>query len=1018
MIKNSIFKDINVHLNRPLFNIYESHIEIYNSIFENCFTDYGHLIYLKTIDHNRYKENDYMIIKDSTFNNISSLINGYNNHLKVFNCNFNNIKNRASSPVILDTHYSSVYITNSNFHDIISLGSGLFNENSDYIITDTIFTNITTNSKSMISTTYKNLYLENCSFLNILCNGDNEDSSLIDFISSDYGNILELTNIVIKDSKSNGDFILIKGSKSISKIFKSKIDNIFSYGSFIKDLSLSSELHLNDTLISNYKNINKSICGIISYYNNINITINNSIFTNNTVRNNGGLLCISSIENMNIDITSSIFENNQAINGGAIYLNKDSNNNNNKNNIKLNNNVEIDRSISVHDTTFINNKAKYFGGVVYLDCDNINLSNFKNVSFIGNNAYAGGLLYINNNNNNNNTLFDPSSDKTLKLLNNTSESHGDHFATGPYRTNLINNESYEINVKSGEIISLDFVLVDKFNHVVKDISKYYSNIILDINNNINNVKISGNVGYFTAGLCKFNAFKVYTQNVTNNIYFNLTLESDDRNIFFNNGNLKMNIMECDDEQIKIRTKDNYFYCEKPICNGECANVDINDNNSTFVCVKGDIENVNSVKYNSCQCVLGYTGDKCQYMDYVLINYQLNRGLSFSLAFIVVFIIIFITVNKEEKIIKDTGFLKCELTLLGILLYFISQIFDTFSNYSNCALNFLLKHSGILLIYVMFFTYIYTGYELGMDYKELERLNLNIFKSETNICNNEEIRVQTKNKRQTIRESILFNIEKELNNFGTNHDNDNKKKKSTSKVSVDKKSDMEILSNLNKNVFEVHNICMEVTIMYFITCIIILFSVIICKYKDIKYYQELDGKWRYQCSLTNMENIMNLFEFIIIIYLIVLFIRVLHYTYVFKVLRYIGYSSIIWITMGPLPNLISYLSLYDDNYSYNLFNTLINSLCYSFILILFVWDKIYFISQKEGNNVDKYFYSLKCEECLIHKSYLCGCNKSNSEYDVIEKYINFYKYCSQIIVYSSGKLMYIRMESKNQLKFTI
>jgi len=41
-----------------------------------------------------------------------------------------------------------------------------------------------------------------------------------------------------------------------------------------------------------------------------------------------------------------------------------------------------------------------------------------------------------------------------------------------------------------------------------------------------------------------------------------------------------------------------------------------------------------------------------------------------------------------------------------------------------------------------------------------------------------------------------------------------------------------------------------------------------------------------------------------------------------------------------------------------------------------------------------------------------------EADVINKYIDLYKYCSNIVIYSNGKLNFIKKRNKNQLKFTI
>jgi len=51
-------------------------------------------------------------------------------------------------------------------------------------------------------------------------------------------------------------------------------------------------VHIKNSSIINNTNINKMKCGIISNYNNINFIIDNSIFKENTVRNNGGSLYV------------------------------------------------------------------------------------------------------------------------------------------------------------------------------------------------------------------------------------------------------------------------------------------------------------------------------------------------------------------------------------------------------------------------------------------------------------------------------------------------------------------------------------------------------------------------------------------------------------------------------------------------------------------------------------------------------------------------------------------------------
>jgi len=201
-----------------------------------------------------------------------------------------------------------------------------------------------------------------------------------------------------------------------------------------------------------------------------------------------------------MNISSCIFENNNAMNGGAIYMDE----NIIKNNISIDNN-DIIRNIEIKDTVFIKNNVQYYGGAIFINSKIYDESNIRNISFIDNSAYAGGALYMNGDNIS--ILYQNNDDDNIRYINNTSESHGNNVATGPYFINHLHLD--DITIKSGETIPLNFILTDKFNQTVNDISKYYSNIILNINidedegNYLdidqNNFKIMGNICNFSKG---------------------------------------------------------------------------------------------------------------------------------------------------------------------------------------------------------------------------------------------------------------------------------------------------------------------------------------------------------------------------------------------------------------------------------------------------------------------------------------------------------------------------------------
>jgi len=88
------------------------------------------------------------------------------------------------------------------------------------------------------------------------------------------------------------------------------------------------------------------------------------------------------------------------------------------------------------------------------------------------------------------------------------------------------------------------------------------------------------------------------------------------------------------------------------------------------------------------------------------------------------------------------------------------------------------------------------------------------------------------------------------------------------------------------------------------------------------------------------------------------------------------------------------------------------------MILFIWDKIFYVMKEKGNEPECYFYSVKQEMCLLHKSIFCNCKRNQKEIEVINKYIDLYNYCSQIFVHTNEGYKYISKEHKNQLKFVI
>lgn len=115
------------------------------------------------------------------------------------------------------------------------------------------------------------------------------------------------------------------------------------------------------------------------------------------------------------------------------------------------------------------------------------------------------------------------------------------------------------------------------------------------------------------GKCELNNFKIYSKNNINNSTINLKLilENEKYIIKSINNYLKLTIKDCNDEQIKLFKENDYYYCEYPICNDDCP-----ISKKAAKCVKGEIDNINLIKYNKCICEIGWIGDKCQTKDFI------------------------------------------------------------------------------------------------------------------------------------------------------------------------------------------------------------------------------------------------------------------------------------------------------------------------------------------------------------------------------------------------------------------
>jgi len=195
----------------------------------------------------------------------------------------------------------------------------------------------------------------------------------------------------------------------------------------------------------------------------------------------------------------------------------------------------------------------------------------------------------------------------------------------------------------------------------------------------------------------------------------------------------------------------------------------------------------------------------------------------------------------------------------------------------------------------------------MNNNNLERLNLNVFQPDENTSTNEKTDLDKTNNSEYISETIMMNIEKELNKLEAAC-NETDLPNRSSKNYLKKNDELIEIKALNKNILYVHELHVKMLFIYIIFTII--FSVIILyksKQED-KYFQEYSYKWVYQCPLIPFDILLNLIEIILLLYLIILVLKIWNYVFVFKCTKYITYSSVVWITLGPFLNVIFFFQI--------------------------------------------------------------------------------------------------------------
>jgi len=251
-------------------------------------------------------------------------------------------------------------------------------------------------------------------------------------------------------------------------------------------------------------------------------------------------------------------------------------------------------------------------------------------------------------------------------------------------------------------------------------------------------------------------------------------------------------------------------------------------------------------------------------------------------------IIHLIIYRNAKIIKDQGFPKNLFFQIGIIFLFTSQIFTSHINYGYCAFHFLSKHIGVGLVCFILLIHIISGVELGIvNYDSKKPLVLSLTTDKISDGSISETLKSFKKKRNSI---VVNNIPLPMNTMEENQE----------------------LQSIFKTIKKTHYLYVEGLFIYFIFITSIILYIIlkfIKLHQSDHFEQDYNGEWLYTCSTDTYENILNIFEFLLIIILFSKSKKLWNLNGIFKNTKYISYAVIVWIATGPFINVINILFIY-------------------------------------------------------------------------------------------------------------
>jgi len=242
-------------------------------------------------------------------------------------------------------------------------------------------------------------------------------------------------------------------------------------------------------------------------------------------------------------------------------------------------------------------------------------------------------------------------------------------------------------------------------------------------------------------------------------------------------------------------------------------------------------------------------------------------------------------------------LKLLIFSIGFLLYYISNIFASYENYTECASNILFKHSGLLLSLLVCYFINYINVELGSG---SDGRNKSQFKFETNEDQSFDYN------RYSIGYSSSDAYTAPYNNRMSHALS---KRKSSIKDKNESFFDIEMNNGILKKIRKIQSTFIEIVLFYSIITFCTITNAffinndkkrINIKQKD-NVLQNLNNKWSYKCKLEKQDIILNSIEAIVLLLILIRGNRLLKYNNIFRCTKYITYASFVGIIIGPIIN---------------------------------------------------------------------------------------------------------------------